>query len=86
VLPWALGEERLDGHALEVGSGSGAMAAALLDKFPALHLTATDVVKPGGRVIGCDMVYSRVLDWSGRTFGSGVERLIRPSEFTQQVA
>lgn len=147
VLPWALGDERLDGHALEVGSGSGATAAALLDRFPALSLTATDidsgmvlaagrrlarygdrataaladasalpfeddsfdaavsilmlhhvgdweqalrelarVVKPGGRVIGCDMIHSRFLDWSERTFGSGEERLIRPGEFTRSVA
>lgn len=147
VLPWALGDERLDGHALEVGSGSGAMATALLDRFPALHLTATDVdpqmvlaagrrlarygdratvahadasalpfdddsfdaavsvlmlhhvggweqalrelvrvVKPGGRVIGCDMVHSRFLEWSERTFGSGDERLIRPSAFAREVA
>lgn len=146
VLPWTLHEERLDGHALEVGSGSGATAAALLDRFPALRLTATDVdpqmvlsagrrlarygdratvahadasalpfddrtfdvavsvlmlhhvgdweqglhelvrvVKPGGRVIGSDMIHSRFLDWSERTFGSGEERLIRPSEFTQEV-
>ena len=147
VLPWALGDERLDGDALEVGSGSGAMAAALLDRFLALRLTATDVdpqmvlaagrrlarygdratvaladasrlpfddgsfdvavsvlmlhhvgdweqalrelvrvVKPGGRVIGCDMIHSRFLNWSERAFGSGDERLIKPSEFTQEVA
>lgn len=146
VLPWALDGERLDGHVLEVGSGSGAMAAALLDHHANLTLTATDydpemvrqlerrlapygdrasvaqadatqlpfaddtfdaalsflmlhhvgnwraaltelarVVKPGGRVIGCDMLQSRFLDWSERTFGSGDERLIQLDEF-QQVA
>jgi ubiquinone/menaquinone biosynthesis C-methylase UbiE len=146
VLPWALDGERLDGHVLEVGSGSGAIAAALLDQHANLTLTATDydpkmvrqlerrltsygdrasvaqadatqlpfaddtfdvalsflmlhhvgnweaaltelarVVKPGGRVIGCDMLQSGFLDWSERTFGSGDERLIQLDEF-QQVA
>ena len=146
VLPWALGE-RLDGHALEVGSGSGAMAAALLDRFLALRLTATDVdpqmvlaagkrlarygeratvaeadaaqlpfddgafdlalsflmlhhvgswevalrelvrvVRPGGRVLGCDLVHTRLLDWSERAFGSGEERLITLDQFVHEVA
>lgn len=147
VLPWALAGERLDGHALEVGSGSGAMAAALLDRFPHLRLTATDVdprmvlaagkrlarygarvavaqadaarlpfaddsfdlalsflmlhhvggweaalrelvrvVRPGGRVLGCDLVHSGFLDWSERTFGSGEERLITLEAFAREVA
>ena len=147
VLPWALQDEQLEGHVLEVGCGSGAMSVAMLDRFPQLRLTATDidpqmvlaagrrlsrfgdratvavadaaklpfdddhfdagvsvlmlhhvgtweaalrelvrVVKPGGRVIGCDMRYSRFLDWSERTIGSGDERLIRPGEFTHEVA
>jgi SAM-dependent methyltransferase len=146
VLPWALADERLDGRGLEVGSGSGAIAAALLDRFPALDLTATDVdpqmvldarrrlrgfgeratvaqadatalpfdddtfdvalcflmlhhvggweqalrelvrvVKPGGRVIGCDVIHSRFLDWSERTFGSGDERLIALDEFSREL-
>ena len=29
------------------------------------------VVRPGGRVIGCDLVQSGFLDWSERAFGSG---------------
>jgi ubiquinone/menaquinone biosynthesis C-methylase UbiE len=33
---------RLTGQALEIGSGSGAMAAQLLRQFPELRLTATD--------------------------------------------
>lgn len=147
VLPWALGDETLEGTALEVGSGSGATAAAILDRFPALHLTATDydpgmvldaarrlarygdrataaradasrltfaddtfdvalsflmlhhvgnweaalgelarVVKPGGRVIGCDLLHSRLLAWSERTLGSGEERLISMPEFSRRVA
>jgi SAM-dependent methyltransferase len=42
ILPWALQGVRLSGHALEIGSGSGAMAAQLLRRFPDLRLTATD--------------------------------------------
>ncbi|HEU4689374.1 MAG TPA: class I SAM-dependent methyltransferase [Vicinamibacterales bacterium] len=145
VLPWAIGEEQLTGSAIEVGSGSGAMAGALLDRYPGLQLTATDydpdmvlaaarrlgqygeravvaqadasalsfaddtfdlalsflmlhhvgnweealreltrVVKPGGRVIGCDMVQNGFLDWSERTFGSGDERLISLDEFARE--
>lgn len=142
VLPWAIGRDPHAGDALEVGAGSGAMASALLDRYPALRLTATDfdprmvlaagrrlarygdrasvaqadatalpfaddsfdlalsflmlhhvgsweqalrelvrVVRPGGRVLGCDMIRSPFLDWSERTFGSGAERLIPLDEF-----
>jgi ubiquinone/menaquinone biosynthesis C-methylase UbiE len=42
VLPWALQGEQLAGDVLEVGSGSGAMAAELLRRFPEARLTATD--------------------------------------------
>ena len=42
VLPWALQGEELSGDVLEIGSGSGAMAAELLRRFPDVHLTATD--------------------------------------------
>jgi SAM-dependent methyltransferase len=42
VLPWALQGEELEGDVLEVGSGSGAVAAALLERFPQARLTATD--------------------------------------------
>jgi ubiquinone/menaquinone biosynthesis C-methylase UbiE len=42
VLPWALQGLRLRGEALEIGSGSGAMAAQMLRRFPDLQLTATD--------------------------------------------
>ena len=43
VFPWAIGNDDLDGYVLELGSGSGAMAAALLDRYPSIRLTATDV-------------------------------------------
>lgn len=42
VLPWALQGEELQGHVLEVGCGSGAMAAAILSRFPDVRVTATD--------------------------------------------
>ena len=42
VLPWALQGEQLSGEVLEIGSGSGAMAAELLRRFPDVRLTATD--------------------------------------------
>lgn len=42
VLPWALQGEQLNGDVLEIGSGSGAMAAEVLRNFPEVHLTATD--------------------------------------------
>jgi ubiquinone/menaquinone biosynthesis C-methylase UbiE len=42
VLPWALQGEQLSGDVLEIGSGSGAMAAELLRRFPDARLTATD--------------------------------------------
>ena len=43
VLPWALQGFRPAGDVLEVGAGSGAMAAELLAMFPDVRLTATDV-------------------------------------------
>ncbi len=42
VLPWALHGEELKDDVLEIGSGSGAVAAALLERFPDARLTATD--------------------------------------------
>ena len=43
VLLWALQGIRPGGHVLEIGSGSGTMAAEILDAFPDIHLTATDI-------------------------------------------
>lgn len=43
VFPWAIGSVELRGDVLELGSGSGAMAAELLKRYPAIRLTATDV-------------------------------------------
>jgi SAM-dependent methyltransferase len=42
LLPWALQGERPAGEALEIGGGSGAMAAQLLARFPSLRLVVTD--------------------------------------------
>jgi ubiquinone/menaquinone biosynthesis C-methylase UbiE len=42
LLPWALQGVRPSGRALEVGCGTGAMAARLLARFPDLELVATD--------------------------------------------
>jgi ubiquinone/menaquinone biosynthesis C-methylase UbiE len=42
VLPWALHGFVPEGHALEIGAGSGAMAEQLLESFPSTSITATD--------------------------------------------
>lgn len=42
VLPWALQGVTPAGAVLEIGAGSGAMAAEILRRFPSVHLTATD--------------------------------------------
>jgi ubiquinone/menaquinone biosynthesis C-methylase UbiE len=42
LVPWGLQGVRLRGDALEIGSGSGAMAAEFLSLFPELRVIATD--------------------------------------------
>lgn len=42
VLPWALQSQQLSGDVLEIGAGSGAMAAVIAKKYPDVHLTVTD--------------------------------------------
>ena len=42
VLPWALQGRLLQGNVLEIGCGSGAMAAEILRRHPRTRLTATD--------------------------------------------
>lgn len=42
VLPWALQGTRPAGSGLEIGAGTGMMAAELLSSFPELQLTITD--------------------------------------------
>lgn len=43
LVPWVLRGARLEGDVLEIGSGSGAMAAEILAAHPGVSLTATDV-------------------------------------------
>ncbi|MHB8467388.1 MAG: class I SAM-dependent methyltransferase [Acidimicrobiales bacterium] len=42
VLPWALQGTKLSGEVLEIGAGSGAMAAELLTTRPAITMCVTD--------------------------------------------
>src|SRR3954453_19802559 len=42
VLPWSLQHASLHGEVLEIGCGSGAMAAEVLHRFPDVRMTATD--------------------------------------------
>jgi ubiquinone/menaquinone biosynthesis C-methylase UbiE len=42
LVPWALQGFSPSGHALEIGAGSGAMAAEILSLFPGVRVTATD--------------------------------------------
>ena len=42
VLPWALHGFRPGGDVLEIGAGSGAMAAELLAAYPSITMTVTD--------------------------------------------
>lgn len=43
VLPWVLGDTRLHGEVLEIGSGAGANAQVLLERHSDMQLTATDL-------------------------------------------
>ena len=43
VVPWVFGGQILKGDVLEVGTGAGANAAALLERYPDIRLTATDL-------------------------------------------
>lgn len=43
VLPWMLSDSEITGRVLEIGGGSGAMAAVLLGREPGIDLTLTDV-------------------------------------------
>ncbi|PYE11794.1 methyltransferase family protein [Williamsia limnetica] len=42
IVPWALQGVRLQGDVLEIGAGSGAMAAEILARFPEIRMTITD--------------------------------------------
>lgn len=66
VLPWTLQGSRPRGELLEIGSGSGSMAAGLLSRFPDLRVTATDYDPEMVTVAG-----DALSQWSGR---ASVER------------
>ena len=55
VLPWVLQGERPAGEGLEIGAGSGAMAAQLLTALPRLQMVVTDydaaMVAAAGRTL-----------------------------------
>ena len=55
ILPWALQGTHPSGEVLEIGAGSGAMAAGLLSRFPQATIVATDyapdMVAAAGRVL-----------------------------------
>src|SRR3954463_934256 len=42
VLPWALGGDVPTGRVLEIGGGSGAMAAELLERYPDTTVVVSD--------------------------------------------
>nr|VTP04316.1 Demethylrebeccamycin-D-glucose O-methyltransferase [Mycobacterium riyadhense] len=42
VVPWALQGLKPTGKVLEIGAGSGAMAAEILSIYPDIHITVTD--------------------------------------------
>jgi hypothetical protein len=42
LLPWVLQGERPAREGLEIGAGSGAMTAQLLNTFPSLRMVATN--------------------------------------------
>lgn len=43
ALRWSIHGQDLAGEVLEIGTGSGAMAAEMLRRFPAIALTTTDI-------------------------------------------
>jgi SAM-dependent methyltransferase len=77
VIPWVLAGRSLSGRGLEIGCGAGANAAALLTRFPDVHLVATDVdpsmlatARRRLRVFG-DRATVRLADAAGLPFDDG---------------
>ena len=77
VLPWALQGVQPEGDVLELGAGSGAMAAEVLRLHPSVRMTVTDVdpvmvdtarrrLEPFG-----DRAGARVADATALPFGDG---------------
>jgi ubiquinone/menaquinone biosynthesis C-methylase UbiE len=77
VLPWALQGVALGGRVLEIGAGSGAMAAEVLEAFPSVTVTATDVDDEMVGAIAArlasygDRAMTRVADATALPFGDG---------------
>jgi len=76
VLHWALQGVRLDGRVLEIGAGSGAMAAALAEGNPDPRLTVTDydpsmVEAAARRLRGHERVEVRQADATSLPFDDG---------------
>ena len=77
VLPWALQGFRPQGDVLEIGAGSGAMAAELLTLYPDVRLTVTDfddemVVAASARLLPFgDRVTARQADATTLPFPDG---------------
>lgn len=83
VLPWALHGYQPSGHVLEIGAGSGAMAAELLAVHPQVTMTVTDVdpamvdaasrrLRPYGERVTVRQADATALPWSGGSFDAVV--------------
>lgn len=75
ILPWALQGARPSGEVLEIGAGSGAMAAGLLGRFPQSTIVATDY--DPDMVAAARRALSR---WSGRATAERADPTSLPFE------
>lgn len=77
LLPWALQGFRPDGEVLEIGAGSGAMAAEILGCFPGVAMTVTDFDPQMAAAVAArlapfgDRVTVRQADATALPFGDG---------------
>lgn len=76
ALPWALDGHALAGSVLEIGGGSGAMAAAAVRRFADARITVTDVDQAmvdaaRARLAGCRRVDVRRADVGALPFDDG---------------
>lgn len=61
VVPWVLRGTTLTGDVLEIGGGSGAMAALVADRCPAARFTVTDLDE---RMVDAARKTPRVIGWA----------------------